>query len=131
MENRNDLLIKIRGNALGIISENSSLDEKFQNETLRPILKLNSDLWIASFKNYIGKHKLDFYKLSVEKKLLFIETSIQRDIKYRNVLKGMVLAWFTTTEFDYYCENASNLNKRITNLIIERLKSQVQLFNLV
>jgi hypothetical protein len=131
METRDELLLKVRENIIGIVSENSSSEEIFQNQTLRPIFKLNNDLFIESFRNYIDKHKNDFYSLSVEKKLAFIENAIQRDIKYRNTLKGMVVAWFTMNEYKNYITNSSNLNKRIMNLVIERLKSQVQLFNLI
>jgi hypothetical protein len=131
METRDELLLKVRENIIGIVSESSSSEEKFQNETLRPILKLNNDLFIESFRNYIDKHKNDFYSLSVENKLAFIENAIKRDIKYRNTLKGIVLAWFTMIEYKNYTTNSSNLNKRIMTLVIERLKSQVQLFNLI
>jgi hypothetical protein len=131
METRDELLLKVRENIIGIVSESSSSEEKFQNETLRPILKLNNDLFIESFRNYIDKHKNDFYSLSVENKLAFIENAIKRDIKYRNTLKGIVLAWFTISEYKNYITNSSNLNKRIMTLVIERLKSQVQLFNLI
>ena len=84
-------------------------------------------IFIASFLNYINKHKNDFYKLSTEKKLLFIENAIQKDIKFRNALKGMVIAMFTTDEFSEYIKNSSSLNKRMMNLLIERLKDQVML----
>ncbi|MFT5755235.1 MAG: hypothetical protein ACI924_002489 [Flavobacterium sp.] len=131
METRDELLLKVRENIIGIVSESSSSEEKFQNQTLRPILKLNNDLFIESFRNYIDKHKNDFYSLSVENKLAFIENAIKRDIKYRNTLKGIVLAWFTISEYKNYITNSSNLNKRIMTLVIERLKSQVQLFNLI
>lgn len=131
METRDELLLKLRGNTIGIVTENSSKEEKFQNETIRPILKLNNDLFIDSFKNYISKHKNDFYAFSVEKKLAFIENAIQRDIKYRNALKGMVISWFTIEEFENYITNSSSLNKRMMNLLIERIKSQIQLFELI
>lgn len=128
METRDEHLLKLRGNTLGNTSVNSSVDEKFQNETLRPILKSNNDLFIASFKNYINKHKNEFYNLTLEKRLLYIENAIQRDIKYRNALKGMVIAWFTLNEYETYISNSSNLNKRMMTLLIERFKSQIQLF---
>jgi hypothetical protein len=38
----------------------------FQNEVLRPILKLQNDLFIASFKNYSAKYK-DFNSQTTEK----------------------------------------------------------------
>lgn len=129
MDHRDRFLSEFRGEAIGSVSTQSSTDEIFQNEVLRPILKLQNDLFIASFHNFINKYKRDFYSLSVEKKLVIIENAIQKDIKFRNALKGMIIALFTVDEYLLYIKNSSNLNKRMMNMLIERLKSQVQLFD--
>ncbi|WP_333694864.1 glyoxalase [Flavobacterium sp.] len=126
---RDNFITENRGASLGVVTEQSSSEERFQNLTLRPILKLQNDLFIEVFKNYISKHKSDFYSFSVEKKLQFIENSIQKDIKFRNSLKGIVIGLFTLEEYALYITNSSNLNKRMMNMLIERLKSQVQLFD--
>lgn len=129
--NQRDIFIKeIRGESLGNVSNQSSSDELFQNEVLRPILKLQNDLFIASFLNYISKYKRDFYSKTVENKLAVIENAIQKDVKFRNALKGMIIGLFTTDEYALYIQNSSSLNKRMMNLLIERLKSQVQLFDI-
>ena len=126
-----DLFVsQFRGEILGTISPQSSSEEIFQNQTLRPILKLQNDLFVAVFTNQISKHKNDFYNLSVDKKLQYIENVIQKDIKFRNALKGMVIGLFTLQEYDNYIKNSSNLNKRMMNMLIERLKNQIQLFEL-
>ncbi|RXM44381.1 glyoxalase [Flavobacterium sp. YO64] len=121
-------LKEFRGETLGTVSAQSSADELFQNQTIRPILKLQNDLFIAVFINYVNKNKADFYSYTIEKKLQTIENSIQKDIKFRNSLKGIVMALFTIEEYDTYIKNSSSLNKRMMNLLIDRLKSQVQLF---
>jgi hypothetical protein len=129
--NQRDIFIKeIRGESLGNVSNQSSSDELFQNEVLRPILKLQNDLFLASFLNYISKYKRDFYSKTVENKLAIIENAIQKDIKFRNALKGMIIGLFTTDEYALYIQNSSSINKRMMNLLIERLKSQVQLFDI-
>nr|WP_315239180.1 glyoxalase [uncultured Flavobacterium sp.] len=128
MADRDTFLKEFRGETLGTISAQSSADELFQNQTIRPILKLQNDLFIAVFINYVNKNKADFYSYTVEKKLQVIENSIQKDIKFRNSLKGIVMALFTIEEYDTYIKNSSDLNKRMMNLLIDRLKSQVQLF---
>ncbi|MEX0290403.1 MAG: glyoxalase [Flavobacteriaceae bacterium] len=110
------------------ISPEMSPDEFFQNATLRPIIKLQNELLIAAFRNYITKHKGGFYELSLEKKMDFIENAIQKDIKFRNALKGMVIGQFTVEEYENYIKNSSALNKRMMNMVIERLKDQVLLF---
>jgi hypothetical protein len=119
-----------RGGSIGTTNEQSSNDEKFQNQTLRPILKLQNDLFIAVLNNHIKKHNSNFYSLTVEKKLQFIENAIKKDIKLRNSLKGMVIGLFTLSEYEEYIQNSSALNKRMMDMLIERLKSQVQLFEM-
>jgi len=130
MDTRNQFITEFRGDTLGTVNAQSSADELFQNQTLRPILKLQNDLFVEVFRNYIIKSKTDFFHFTVEKKLQFIENSIQRDIKFRNSLKGMVIALFTIEEYLAYIQNSSSLNKRMMALLIERLKSQVLLFEL-
>ena len=109
------------------VHENMSRDEYFQNAVIRPILKLQNELFLEVFKNYIRKHKNVFHGLSIPKKLQYIENSVQRDVKFRNNLKGMIFGLLTLEEFEVYTENSSALNKRMMNLLIERLKDQVQL----
>lgn len=128
METRDTFLLELRGGSIGHIDAMSSSDERFQNQTLRPILKLQNDLFVEVFKNHINKHKNVFYSFSIEKKFQFIENSIQKDIKFRNALKGMIIALFTTEEYQTYTLNSSALNKRMMNMLIERLKNQIQLF---
>ncbi|OYU81289.1 MAG: glyoxalase [Flavobacterium sp. BFFFF1] len=130
MSARDQFLRDFRGEMIGTVTPQSSADEFFQNQTLRPILKLQNDLFIEVFRNYIAKSKTDFYNFNVEKKLTFIEHSIQRDIKFRNSLKGIVIGLFTVEEYNRYIQNSSDLNKRMMSMLIERLKNQVQLFEL-
>ncbi|WP_396143261.1 glyoxalase [Flavobacterium sp.] len=127
MEARDISILELRGSSIGNITEQSSSEEIFQNKTLRPILKFQNDLFIEVFTNYAVKQKGVFFTLSPEKKMAYIENTIQRDIKFRNSLKGMVIGLFTTEEYNTYIKNSSNLNKRMMNMLIERLKSQVLL----
>ncbi len=113
------------------IFPSTSTEESFQNETLRPIVKLQDDLMVAVFRNYIRKHKNVFYDLSVEKRLDYIENAIHKDMKFRNSLKGMMIGQFTLDEYDKYIQNSSALNKRMMNIVKEQLKSNIQLLELV
>lgn len=129
MTDRTKDLIKIRpiiSNAL--IYDSMSSEERFQNGTLRPLFKFQNDLIVAVFKNYIAKHKNVFYSLSLPKQLAYIENSIQKDMKFRNSVRGMIIGQFTIEEYAAYTENSSALNKRMMNLLKERLVSQIQLF---
>ncbi|MGB0974433.1 MAG: glyoxalase [Flavobacteriaceae bacterium] len=129
MNNRTDDLVKIRlGVKTATLSDKMSADEYFQNATIRPAIKFQTDLLIEAFKNYIKKHKGFYHNLSTPKKLLYIENAIQKDIKFRNSLKGMVLGVFTVEEYKQYITNSSALNKRMMQLVIERLKDNALQF---
>ena len=110
------------------INDNMSADERFQNLVLRPVIKLQNDLIIEVFKNYVNKHKLVFYDLSLEKRLDYIENAIIKDMKFRNSLKGMIIGLFTVEEYLIYIQNSSALNKRMMHIVKERLISNIQLF---
>ncbi|WP_103070527.1 glyoxalase [Aquimarina sediminis] len=128
MENRESNLLAIRPQLLNArVSENMSNDEQFQNKTIRPIIKLQGDLLIEVFKNYIKKRKNTFYELSLEKRFDFIENAIQKDMKFRNSLKGMIIGQFTVEEYLLYTKNSSALNKRMMHIVKERLLDNAQL----
>ena len=128
MKNRDLSIVNLRPEILSArITPNMSSDEYFQNKILRPILKLQNDLFLAVFKNYIQKNKNVFYEINVEKRLKYIEHAIQKDIKFRNSLKGIIIGQFTVKEYETYMQNSSSLNKRMMNLLIQRLQNQVQL----
>ena len=131
MEDRNQFIEKFRGEPIGTITEQSSVDEIFQNKTLRPILKLQNDLFIEVIKNQISKHKTDFYHFPAEKKMAYIEHIIKSEVKFRNSMKGIIISLFTIDEYNIYIKNSSSLNKRMMNMLIERIKNQIQLFEIV
>lgn len=129
MNNRTNDLVKIRlGIKTASLSGKMSEGEYFQNATIRPAIKFQNDLLIEAFKNYINKHKGFYYSLSIPKKLLYIENAIQKDVKFRNSLKGMVIGVFTVEEYKHYITNSSALNKRMMQIVIERLKDNTLQF---
>ncbi|MDT0649327.1 glyoxalase [Autumnicola edwardsiae] len=109
------------------VTEKMSPDEKFQNRTLRPVAKLQDELLVVVFRNYIVKHKNTFYNLRLDERLKYIENAIQKDIKFRNNLKGIIIGQFTLEEYGQYIQNSSALNKRMMNIVKERLQSNIQL----
>lgn len=132
MDTRTQDLIELRPNIPGAkVTAQTSSEEKFQNETLRPIAKLQSDLLLEIFRNYIERRKNVYDTLSHQKQLDYIEHAVKQDAKLRNVVKGVFIGMFTHNEYLTYIENHRALNKRITNLTIERLKSQMQYFEKV
>ena len=131
MSNRSQGLLQIRPQIISAkVNPNMSFDEQFQNRTLRPIIKLQNELLLAVFQNYITKHKNRFYELSLENRLVYLENAIQKDIKFRNSLKGIIIGQLTVEEYAIYIKNSSALNKRMMHMVIERLKNQIQVFEI-
>jgi len=112
--NRATLLKDLRPN-LDLAIEPNSPAEKFQNEVLRPILKFQNELLVA----------LTF---SEESKLEYITKSMQKDRAFRNMLLGSVIGLFSESEWKKYLEIEAELSRRMANLIIQRLQSQIELF---
>ena len=128
MNDRPNDIIKIRP-VLNLKNSSQITDEEsFQNDTLRPIIKLQSPILIETYRNYIIKHKNVFYELSNEKKLDYIENSINKNQKFRNLLKGMIIGLFTIEEYHIYKKNSSSLNKRMMNIILKRLQDNLEIF---
>ena len=130
MNNRSKNLIQIRPYIVNMESfDKMSIQERFQNETLRPILKLQNSLFIEIFQNYIEKHKGIYHKFNLNEKLNYIDSCLIKDQKLRNYLKGIVIGHFTLEEYGIYKKQASELSKRMINMLNERLKDQLQLFD--
>jgi hypothetical protein len=129
MENRNPKILSLRPLILGAkVNDQMKSEEQFQNATLRPIIKFQNDLIVEVFRNYVKKHKNVFYEKTLENRLHYIDNAITKDIKFRNALKGMVIGHFTLSEYSEYIKNSSALNKRMMNLVKQRLQDQIQLF---
>ena len=61
--------------------ETMSDEERFQNSTLRPILKLQNPLLLASFVNYATKHKGVFFDIPTDKHCLLYTSPSPRDVE--------------------------------------------------
>lgn len=131
MSDRSHSLLRIRPEIpSALITKNMSVEEHFQNLTLRPIIKFQNHLLVMVFKNYIAKYKNAFYDLTLEKRFDYIENAVQKDIKFRNSLKGIMIGHFTSEEYEIYIENSAALNKRMMRMVTSRLKDQIQLFEI-
>lgn len=103
--------------------ENKTQEEGFQNTTLRPILKLQHELLIAFFENYVKRKKIDFQGLSIEKKNDLLSKIFKNDNIFKTELRGMIIGQFTVSEFASYQKISSDANKRILTMAKERLLS--------
>ena len=106
-----------------IVSENMTTAEKFQNSTLRPIIKMKHELLIAYFEYYSTIKILDFKDFTEFKKVEFIESAFSKDSQFKNEVKGMIIGHFTLEEFAIYKNFNKELNKRIITMVKERILS--------
>jgi len=95
--------------------------EKFQNEVLRPILKLQNNLLIEIFKTYCSKRKSTFYKFSEKEKAVYVDQAVRKDMKFKHYLEGIITGMFTLDEYAKFMEFEEELTKRLINLLVQRL----------
>jgi hypothetical protein len=105
-----------------------STEEKFQNETLRPIIKMQHDLFVKYFSLYLRTKKCQFDSLTSLKKEAFIAAAFKKDVAFKSEIKGMILGHFTVFEFTIYSSNKSDFNKRILTMVQQRINSVITLF---
>jgi hypothetical protein len=119
---RNEQILSLRP-SLNLPETETGVHEHFQNNTLRPILKYQHDLLVLIFKNYIEKRKNTFHALSKPQKLSYIEQAVKTDLKFKNRLLGVIIGHFTSEEFAIFSENETELLRRLTDLLVQRLQS--------
>jgi len=123
---RDNQLTTLRPSIEANIDENpENSPGHFQNVTLRPILKLQNGLLMQIFKHYLQKTKGSFFQLSPPKQLEFIANSIRSDLRFRNMLTGIVIGHFTEKEWEVFATQEQELTRRIADLLIQRLSDQV------
>ena len=111
-----------------IISDNDSPQEVFQNKTLRPIIKLQHNLLVSYFKEYLNSKNILFKSLTVQKKIEFIDSAFQRDNAFKSEVKGLIIGHLTDEEFQKYSIDKGDYNKRILTMLKQRIVSVIELF---
>ncbi len=120
MTQRDDLIQGIRPNSQ--VQPSEAAAEQFQNQVLRPILKLQHSLLVALFRQDIEHRKNAFHALSKPERLKYIEHTLRTDLKFKNRMLGIVIALCTVTEFQQFSQTEAELTRRTTTMMIERLQ---------
>lgn len=107
--------------------ENKLPHEKFQNETLRPILKLQHELLTLYFENHLIHIKIKWHNLNETQKLDKIDVIFKKDNQFKTEIRGLIIGHFTVDEFKTYQTFQPEANKRILNLIKEKIISSFAL----
>ena len=94
--------------------------EDFQNKILRPIIKMQSDLLIAHLQNKLITLKINLTKLSLDKQEATLTGIFSNDQAFKREIIGMVIGHFTLDEYKAYLELNKEINRRITQIVLNR-----------
>lgn len=86
-------------------------------------MKLQHDLIVAVFAAFLTKRKVKLDQLPANQRWEKIKELVTRDNRLRGLLFGMAIGQFTSDEMAHYLENEGDANRRMTNLLMERLLS--------
>ena len=100
--------------------------EKFQNQVIRPIIKMQHSLLIALFQDYIKQRNIDFIDLKKEKQLNRISTILKKDTNFKSIISGIVIGHFSLNELNFFVQHPSELKKRVTQIVKHRLEDNLQ-----
>lgn len=98
----------------------SSEIEQFQNEVIRPILKLQNDVLVLIFNNYTKTQQITLSD-NLDKLRVQVRDICSKDISLKNQLIGMTIGMLETDELANYQIHQSEYNKRISQMIAQRL----------
>jgi hypothetical protein len=123
--NRADKIKGCRPHIASKESKNTSDEEQFQNQVIRPILKFQNELFIKLFLSNCKTYKINFTEFNSEEKHDYINHIFKKDFKLRASFIGTIIALFTLEEFEKYSVNRQIYNKRIIQMLTERLKNKM------
>lgn len=96
-------------------------EEVFQNKVLRPIIKMQHELLIEIFKITLNSKCNNFFALSYENKVQHLNNFFSKEVVFRSQLIGIIIGHFSLEEYAEYSFQSSSINKRIMNIIKERI----------
>ncbi|MFT4679555.1 MAG: hypothetical protein ACI84C_001103 [Flavobacteriales bacterium] len=119
-----DLKKQLRPEIPSIVkTENFSAEEKFQNEVLRPIIKLQHELILSCFEHHLKQNKVKLDNLEKIQKAGLIQKLFKSNTQFKTEFRGLIIGLFTLEEYNEYLGLSSQLNKRISNMIQQRIES--------
>ena len=120
------LQLRLHIHTIAESSESSAL-EMFQNKTLRPILKLQNQVLVESFKG-LNLLKMGAYpRLDGSQKRIWVRNILSKEAITRNVMIGIVLGMMTQEELRFFFDHEKECRQRIMDMVAERLVMQLEL----
>jgi len=103
--------------------------EAFQNEVLRPVIKMQHRIILLAWHRYAVEQKGKFYKLNRPDQEAYIRHAYQTNRAFRAFNLGLVCGVLTEVEWRIFQTNEKELAKRVYNLISQRVSSSAESYD--
>jgi hypothetical protein len=114
-------LVALRPIIYTVRNSDVSALEQFQNESLRPIIKMQHDVLVGLVKSQANFDELLQRKGSAQQFHDGVRTFIVKQPGLKHQLIGMIIGMFTLEELAMYAKHATDFNKRISGMICQRI----------
>lgn len=121
---RDELFLQIRPE-VELLPKKASDVELFQENTIKPIIRLQNDLIIFGFRTFLNKSSSNFKSLSSAHQITFINDRLKSDPALKNSFINYIVALFRMEELNFYTKNRLEIRKRIIDLSINLLEDQL------
>lgn len=118
--NRDHLLPSIRPQLPPETADQQPMAQ-FQLHVLRPILKLQNELILSIFTDYLAEARQNPQVLSEERLRLLIDQALTRPTGLKPLLIGIIVGHFTAEEYTFYREHRTEIHKRLTRFLSKRI----------
>jgi len=96
-------------------------EELFQNMVLRPLIKMQHDLLIVRVKSHFSSKRVLFNVMDNKKRTEAIIQAFQSDHNLKKEIQGMITGQLSLVEFQQYLQMERSLNKRIIQMVRNRM----------
>ena len=124
MTDRDRALLALRP-AIDAETEGVGAMEAFQNQTLRPILKLQNELLLALVASYLHKYHGPFGRLPHPQLGALVTDLLKKNERLKRTLTGLVAGLFTEPEFRFFLDHEAEATRRLTSLLLQRVGDQL------
>jgi hypothetical protein len=98
---------------------------RFQNFTLRAVLKLQNDVLARICVDFLQKNYKNFSQQQSLDKVKLLQQALKSNIQLKTLLFGVIAGFLTSEELDFYLQNTSEINKRLSAFIFKRVSEQL------
>jgi hypothetical protein len=92
---------------------------------LRAVLKLQTDVLVRICTDFLQKNYKNFSQQQSLDKVKLLQQALKSNIQLKTLLFGVIVGFLTSEELDFYLQNASEINKRLSTFIFKRVSEQL------